>query len=492
MTKPTPVKETFSFGPFQLSTSERQLTRDGVRIGIGARAFDILVALLTCPNEVVSKSDLMRQVWPGITVDEVSLRFHIAGLRRALGDGQGGIHYISTTPGQGYSFIAPVSRATSYAAAAVSEGIEANIDARLPTPTAIVGRGGDIARLSSYLAASRFVTIAGPGGIGKTSLAVALGHQLTEAFGGAICFIDFSAVVEPDWIPKLVASALGITTPTDGALPALIHNLRDRRVLLILDTCEHLVEAIAGFTARLYAEARQVHILATSRETFRSDGEHVYWLDPLACPPEGAIEDAASVQSFPATRMFVERATASGIHFNFDDGEVAVIIDICRKLEGLPLAIELAARRVEAFGLLQTAELLQTQLKMSWTGMRTAPPRQRTLRATLEWSYGLLSANESTVLRRLARLCGPFGLDAALTVATCQTIDAPTLLETIDRLVAKSLIAPSASTCGQFRLLESTRVFALEKLARSGEFGELSVRAELAREGKPASWSACR
>lgn len=465
-----------SFGPFQLIASERQLTRDGVRIRVGARAFDILVALLTSPNEVISKSDLMRQVWPGITVDEVSLRFHVTGLRKALGDGQAGMRYISTTPGRGYSFVAPVLRTISYATAAACETIEACNGARLPTSTAVIGREDDIGRLKRYLTTSRFVTIAGPGGIGKTTLAVALGHHLSEAFGGAICFIDFSTITDPDRIPELIASALGIAIPVYGGLQSLINSLRDRRVLLILDTCEHLVEAIAGFTVELRTEASQVHILATSRETFRSHGEQVYRLDPLACPPVGPVEDAAYVLSFPATRLFVERATATGAHFSLDEKEAAVITEICRKLEGLPLAIELAARRVEAFGLLQTAEILQTQLKMSWTGTRTAPPRHRTLRATLEWSYGLLSATESTVLRRLAELSGPFGLSAALSVAACQTIDEPTLLETIDSLVAKSLIVPPALVaCGQFRLLDTTRDFVLEKLAQSREKEE-SIR----------------
>ncbi len=491
MTNPTSLNETLSFGPFQLIAGERQLARDGVRIGVGARAFDILAALLSRPNEVISKSELMKQVWPGITVDEVSLRFHVAGLRKALGDGKGGVHYISTTPGQGYSFIAPISRATSSATFSFPESSEACVDARLPHSTTIVGREDDIAQLSSYLTASRFVTVVGPGGVGKTALAVAVGHRLNEAFGGAIRFVDVSAVTEPDRIPELVASALGITTPADGALQAVVNSVRDQRILLILDTCEHLVEAIASFTARLYAEAREVHILATSRETFRSDGEHVYWLDPLACPPEGAIEDASSVQSFPAPRLFAQRAIASGAILNSNDGEAAVIIDICRKLEGLPLAIELVALHVEAFGLFHTADLLRTPLKMSWVGMRTAPPRQRTLRDTLEWSYGLLSATEGAVLCRLAGLSGPFGLDAALSVATCQTIDEPTLLGAIDSLVAKSLIVPLASTCGQFRLLDTTRMFALEKLAQAGEFGHFFKTAELVRARKPMLLSAC-
>ena len=491
MTKAAPGKEILSFGPFQLIPSERQLVRNGARVALGARAFDILVALLSCPNEVIGKADLMRQVWPGITVDEVSLRFHVAGLRKALGDGKNGDRYISTTPGHGYSFIAPVSRAILHPCVAEpGEGGPRGI--HLPATNGIVGRDDDIRRLSHYLTTKRFVTVVGTGGVGKTTLAVAVSHLLAETFGHAICFVDFSALIDPDRIPELIMSALGLPVPPATALEALLGHLRERRMLLVLDTCEHLIEAIAGLASRIFTEAQQVHILATSRETFRSDSEHVYWLEPLECPPEGAAETAATVQAFPATRLFLQRAVASGAQLNDDDDEAAIIIRMCRRLEGVPLAIELAARRVETFGLPQTADILDTHLKMLWTGTRTAPPRQRTLRATLEWSFGLLSTTESTVLCRLARFAGPFSLHAALGAATCHAVDEPALLDAIDGLVAKSLIVPPVSRpCGRFRLLDTTRAFACEKLAQAEELHVVSDGIANAGQRKPELKSRC-
>lgn len=487
MTNMAPSKEAISFGPFELVASERRLSKDGVRIALGARAFDILAALLSRPNEVISKADLMGRVWPGVTVDEVSLRFHMAGLRKALGDGQGGARYISTMPGHGYSFIAPVSRTIAHATAVTPEQSELHGHARLPIPSAMVGRDEDVLRVSSYLTASRFVTIVGTGGIGKTTLAVAVGHHLTATFEHAICFVDFGAVTDSDRILGLILSVLGLSIPPSGTLQYLIGHLQARRILLILDTCEHLIEPIADLASRIFAETREVHILATSRETFRSDGEHVYWLEPLACPPEGTPETAATVRSFPATHLFLQCAAANGAHLILDDGEAAIIIRMCRRLEGVPLAIELAARRVETFGLLQTADILDTHLKMLWTGTRTAPPRQRTLRATLEWSYILLSTTEAVVLRRLAGFPGPFSLHAALSAATCQTVDEPALLDAIDGLVAKSLIVPPASKpCGRFRLLDATRAFAREKLVQAGESDPESARVATLQQDQPA------
>ena len=197
--------------------------------------------------------------------------------------------------------------------------------------------------------------------------------------------------------------------------------LRDKRVLLILDTCEHLIEAVAALAASLIEQAPQVHILATSREALRIEGEHVYRLDALACPPDAPGLTAAAVQKFPAAQLFVERVVASGAHLRISDLDAPIVASICRKLDGVALAIELAARRVESYGLQQTAVLLDQRLTLLWLGSRTAPPRQKTLQATLDWSYGLLSDLERVVLRRLAVFVGHFTLDAALEVAASAT-----------------------------------------------------------------------
>jgi predicted ATPase/DNA-binding winged helix-turn-helix (wHTH) protein len=417
-----------SFGPFRLVASERLLTRDGVAVELRSRALDILIALISKPNELVSKKELMSRVWPGLIVEDGSLRFHMAGLRKALGDGKGGARYIATLPGRGYCFVAPVSRPINPGddVSVVSAVFPyANLPSRL---CRMVGRDDDVLKLSVQLSASRFVTIAGAGGIGKTTVAIAVGHHLTEAFAGAVLFVDLGMLSDPDLVTTAVASMLGLSVQSNDATPNLVAYLRDKRILLILDTCEHLVEAVAAMAASITDAASQVHILATSREPLRVESEHIYRLDPLACPPDDAGLTAAVVRTFPATQLFVERAAASGARLEICDAEAPIVASICRKLGGVALAIELAARRVESYGLQQTAALLDQSLTLLWPGSRTAPPRQRTLHATLDWSFGLLSEVDRVVLRRLAVFVGHFTLDAVLEVVTSATLDRSTAI----------------------------------------------------------------
>jgi DNA-binding winged helix-turn-helix (wHTH) protein len=405
MTPTAQSRDAISFGPFSLIAGERLLTRDGVPVELGARALDVLITLVSRPNEVVSKKDLLDRVWPDVTVEESSLRFALAGLRKALGDGQNGARYITTLAGRGYCFVAPISRSGGRRAVETAPVSfpHANLPARL---TRMVGRDDDVLRISTQLAASRLVTIVGAGGIGKTTAAIAIGHHLLEPFAGAVLFVDLAMLSDPNLVATAAASMLGLSVQSSDAAPSLIAHLRDKRILLILDTCEHLIESVATLVAGVFEAAPQVHILATSREALQVEGEHVYRLEPLACPPDGEALTAEAAQTFPATRLFMERAAASGAHLDLNDADAAIIVAICRKLDGVALAIELAARRVEAYGLQQTAALLDQRLTLLWVGPRTAPPRQKTLQATLDWSYGLLSDLERLVLRRLAVFVG--------------------------------------------------------------------------------------
>ena len=473
------TKDVLSFGPFNLIASERLLTNGGVPVELGARALDILIALISAPNEVVSKKDLMARVWPDVTVEEGSLRFHMASLRKALGDGKSGARYITTLAGRGYCFVAPVSRAGSApeappVAVAAADFPHANLPVRL---SRIVGRDDDVTRLSAELAASRLVTIVGAGGVGKTTVAIAVAHHLTDAFAGAVLFVDFGMLSDPRLAPTAVASMLGQPVRSDDVTPGLIAFLRSRRILLILDTCEHLVEAVAPLAAAIIEAAPQVHILATSREALRVEGEHVYRLDALACPPDAPGLTAAAVQQFPAIQLFVERAIASGARLDLSDAEASLVADICRKLDGVALAIELAARRVESHGLQQTATLLDERLTRLWQGSRTAPPRQKTLQATLDWSYGLLSDVERSVLRRLAVFVGHFTLDAALEVVTGASLDRSAVFGAIDSLVAKSMLATRPiGAMMRYRLLDTTRAYALDIGIDAAEASDLAVR----------------
>jgi predicted ATPase/DNA-binding winged helix-turn-helix (wHTH) protein len=467
-----------SFGPFKLLVNERLLTNDGIPVELGARALDILVVLTSTPNEIVSKTDLLARVWPDVIVEEGSLRFHMNGLRKALGDGKGDARYITTLPGRGYCFVAPVSQAGDPPGR--TEVIETSHFPHTNLPNRlgrIVGREQDIRQLSAQLDASRLVTIVGPGGVGKTTAAIAVGHQLVDAFSGALLFVDLGMLGDPGLVAAGIASMLGLSVQSNDATPNLIAYLRNKRVLLILDTCEHLLETVAPLAAAIIDAAPQVHILATSREALRVEGEHIYRLGALACPPDEPGFTAADVRTFPATQLFVERAVASGARLDVSDAEAPIVASICRKLDGVALAIELAARRVESYGLQQTADLLDQRLTLLWLGSRTAPPRQKTLQATLDWSFGLLTGQERVVLRMLAVFVGHFTLDAALEVAATAVLDKSAVLGAIDSLVAKSIVATSPlGAMMRYRLLDTTRTYALEINVDGVNATDLSMR----------------
>jgi predicted ATPase/DNA-binding winged helix-turn-helix (wHTH) protein len=457
------MSEEIKFGPFTLLAEERLLLREGVPVDLGARAFDILVTLAARPNQIVSKTDLLARVWPDVTVEEGSLRFHVTNLRKALGDGQGGARYITTRIGRGYCFVAPVARSGGRDAepgAAAASYPQANLPNRL---TRMVGRTDDIATLSAQLAATRFVTLVGMGGVGKTTVAVAVGHGLIDAFTGAVHFVDLGALNDPDLVAATVASMLGLAVESDDAISGLVAYLVNRRILLILDTCEHVIDAAAELAARIFAAAPQAHILATSREPLHVEGEHVCKLVPLGCPPDDPEITMAVAERFPAIQLFMERAAASGAHPDLDDTDAVVVAHICRKLDGIPLAIELAAGRVASHGLRKTAALLDERLTLLWPGQRNAPRRQKTLQATLDWSYGLLSDFERLVLRRLAVFVSHFSIDAALAVVTSPAVDEARVFGAIDSLVAKSMIAtrPTEATM-RYRLLDTTRAYVLQ------------------------------
>ncbi|MDN5003246.1 ATP-binding protein [Bradyrhizobium sp. GCM10027634] len=463
MTEPTgPAATTLSFGPFTVTPHERLVRRDGVVLPMGAKSFDTLLALMSRPNEVVSKWDLIGLVWPGMRVEETNLRFHIAALRKALGDGKDGARYITTLSGRGYCFVAPISQVGARAEprrAPQAELPPVKLPNRLQR---MVGRDDAIATVSDKLTTSRFVTIVGPGGVGKTAVAVAIAHDLLATFAEAAHFVDLAALSDPDLVITSLLLMLGLPDQTDDPMPALLAHLHDKRTLLILDNCEHVIATAAPLAAEIFQAAPQVHILATSREALRVEGEQVYRLAPLAVPPDDVALTAAVARTYPALELFLERAKASGAQIALDDSNAAIAARICRTLDGMALAIELAAGRVEAYGLEQTASLLDERLNLLWQGQRTAPPRQKTLQATLDWSYGLLSGVERLVLRRLAIFAGHFTIDAALEVVPDEQVDRALLFDAIDSLVAKSMVAPRPiGAMMRYRLLDTTRAYLL-------------------------------
>ena len=462
------------FGPFTLAVSERRLIKDTTAIRLADRTLDTLIALVSRPNEPIDKRDLMALVWPDGDVSEASLRFHIANLRRALGDGQNGARFITTLAGRGYCFVAPVSRVNVPDPAPQVQSPGVDVPGRL---VRMVGRDDGVRVLATQLAAERFVTIVGAGGVGKTTVAVAVGHHLIEAFTGSVLFIDLGTLSDPRLVAVSLASMLALSVQSDDPISSLIAYLRDKRILLILDNCEHLIEAAATLAAAIFVAAPQIHILATSREALRVPGEHVHRLEPLAVPPNRPGLTAADALRYPAVQLFVERAVASGASLDLSDADAALVASICRRLDGVALAIELAAGRVEAYGLHQTATLLEERLALLWQGQRSAPPRQQTLKATLDWSYGLLTASERQALRSLAVFVGDFTLGAALAVLTGPAMDEMLVLEAIESLIAKSMVATrQAGLLLRYRLLDTTRDYVLEVAGSAAAFDALSER----------------
>jgi len=462
--------ESVSFGPFRLVAKERLLMRGTEPVALCGRALDLLIVLAAHPNQIISKKDLLATVWPDVVVEEGSLRVHIAALRKALGDGQEGARYISTVPGRGYCFVATVSEAASLSNAAQPKHLFRNVANVPPRLLRLVGRTEAVELIARQVATSRFISIVGPGGVGKTTVAVAAAHDLKHSFAGAVVFVDLGTVGDPAMVASSVSAMFDLPTQTPDPLLALITSLREQRFLLVLDNCEHVIDAAATLTERIWRELPQAHILATSREALRVEGEKVYRLPPLELPPDDPSLTAANALTYPAIKLFVERAVANDIKFDFQDDDVATVVGICRRLDGMALAIELAAGRVAGHGLRQTAALLDERLTSIWLGRRTAPPRQKTLQATLDWSHDLLSGAERIVLRRLGILVGNFTLDAARAVVVHSSLGSDQVVASIDSLIEKSMLVPVQTRLGmQYRLLETTRAYARAKLLQSGE-----------------------
>ena len=468
-----PAQEIFLFGPFRLDASQRRIERDGSPVQLSSRAFDILLALVLQAGNVVSKTDLIARTWPNADVEDNSLRVHIAALRKALGDGIGGARYLSTVSGQGYCFVATVSCPAQRQSAPTNPGYVHNLPAH---PRHMVGREQAVLDISDRLRAQRFVTVVGPGGIGKTTVVVSAGHALLAEFASHIHFVGLGETNDAALVPAIVASSLGLPARSNDPTSSLATFLRDRRMLLILDCCEPVIEAAASLAERLYQAAPALHIIATSRELLRVEGEFTYRLPPLPSPPEQAALKAATALAYPSVKLFVDRAAAGGAEFALTDANASDVGNVCRRLDGIPLAIELTAGHVGAYGATAMVQLLDQHLNLLWEGRRTALPRHRTLRATIEWSYNLLSEPERVILGRLSVFVGSMTLDAARSVSADAEND-DVILAIIDSLVAKSMLTLNTGPQPpRYRLADSTRAYVQEKLAASRDAGAISRR----------------
>jgi predicted ATPase/DNA-binding winged helix-turn-helix (wHTH) protein len=462
------VHSKLRFGPFELSIGERTLRRDGRVLPLGGRALEILIYLTHRPGEVIAKRELIDHVWPNVTVDEVSIRVHVAAIRKALGDGQFGNRYIANIKGRGYSFVGTV---VPLVGDTESSGDRSGHRGRLIVrPLMMIGREAVIGEVSDRLRDKRFVTLLGPGGVGKTTVALAVGSAVAEEFGGEVHFVDLESVTDPRLVAGAVATSLGLALKSKDPGLELVELVGSRKLLVILDSCEHVIEGVALAAQQLYEEAEQVYLLATSRELLKVEGEHCCRVLPLDYPPDGSEQNVNSVLRYPAVQLFVRRLAARAGSFVLTDEEAPFVAEVCRKLDGIPLAIELAAGQAAALGLKNTVARLVSRPELLKLSHRTAVPRHRTLKATLDWSYDLLSDAERIVFRRIASFVGDFTLDGARYVADEIGTGTGDIFDAVAGLVEKSLLATRIDeTPAQYRLLDTTRAYALEKLEEHAE-----------------------
>jgi predicted ATPase/DNA-binding winged helix-turn-helix (wHTH) protein len=463
------------FGPFELSSKERVLRRDGVVLPLGSRALDLLIYLAERPGEVVAKQDLIDHVWSDVTVEEGSIRVHVAAIRKALGDGQFGNRYIANIKGRGYSFVGTVVHLVG---GTESRNAKFRHQGRLAArPIMMVGREAVVSEVSEKLRNERFVTLLGPGGIGKTTIALAVGRAVAEEVGGQVHFVDLESFTDPLHVAGAVATSLGLALKSKDPGLELVDLVRSRKLLIVLDSCEHVIEAVASLAEQLYQQTEEIHVLTTSRELLKVEGEHCYRISPLDYPPDGPEQTANAVLRYPAAQLFVQRVAARAGSFALTDEEAPFVAEMCRKLDGIPLAIELAAGQVAALGIKNTVARLVSRLELLRLSHRTAAPRHRTLKATLDWSYDLLSDMERIVFRRIALFVGYFTLEAAQRIAAEPDSGSSEIADAIAGLFEKSLLATRRCR-GQpeYRLLNTTRAYALGKLEEHGEADLIAVR----------------
>ncbi|CAN7517904.1 winged helix-turn-helix domain-containing protein [Pseudoduganella sp. LjRoot289] len=458
---------------------------------LGSRAIDILHALLERAGETVTKEQLIARAWPNTVVEEGNLRVHVAALRKMLGE-----RHIENVAGRGYCFITPVVRsetapgdpATGTAAADAGAGLMTartvylpQSDGLPPSATRIFGRGQAVAVLERQLSERRFITIVGTGGMGKTTAALAAAERMQSHWRQGTVFVDLASLTRADQVPQALAAALVMERPASMDASAIVAALCSHHLLLILDSCEHLLEAVSVLAEQILHGAPGVRLLATSREPLRAEGEWVHRLPALELPPEPAPDAApltmAQAMAYASVQLFVERVQAGAAGLPLGEGDVPQIADICRRLDGIPLAIELAAARVELLGVRGLVARLDDCCYLLKGGRRTAKIRHRTLEATLDWSYALLAESERSMLHRLSVFRRRFSLEEALAIGADGRRGLEEAMDALSSLVNKSMLATVADTgAARYRMLETTRSYAAAKLAESGEHDAIMAR----------------
>ena len=478
------------FPPFRLDTVNQCLWRgDGAaeeRVLLAPKAFDVLRYLVEHPGRLVAHDELLEALWPKTYVQPEVLKSHIAAIRAVLGDDARKPMFIETMSRRGYRFIAPVTEGASASGAAAREISRTAVTPAGPPPSRttnlpeavseLIDREAELGQITALVIEHRLVSLVGAGGIGKTRLALKVGRHLLPEFADGVFVAELGPLSSAELVPATVASALGLThvagTMSQEGVAGAVGT---KKLLLIIDNCEHVIEAAAGMAEALLRASPGASLLATSREPLRVSGEYAYRVPPLDVPAEDT-QDMEDVFSHSAVRLFVSRARAAEPRYVAERRVAAATAAICRRLDGIPLAIELAAARIVAFGVGGVAALLDDRFRLLAGGSRTLP-RHQTMRATLDWSYELLSESERVVLRRLGVFVGPFTLDAASAVAASVDIPASDVVDSVANLVGKSLVsADVGGAIVHYRLLETTRTYVREKLIGSAEFDHFARR----------------
>ncbi|WP_431825396.1 ATP-binding protein [Burkholderia sp. F1] len=456
-------------GILSVDFEQRNIRRQGLSMRVGARAFDILEVLHRANGSVVSKDDIMDAVWPGTIVEENRLQVHVAALRKLLGASR---DLIKTVPGRGYLLVA-----------GQTGGVRDRQPDEPPAPGAdppahaatLIGRQTEIAQIIDMLDRTPVVTLVGAGGIGKTSLAVQVAHDIRSRSRDAVHVVELARASTREDVLRTLADALGLATGDACAVDGLADALAASPCLLVLDNAEHVIDLVASLVEALAARTDTLRVLVTSREPLHISAECVFRVNPLAVPGSDASVDEISGCS--AVALFLCRIRAAMADCVVDEGGIRLIGDICRRLDGLPLAIELAAARVATLGVEGVASRLDDRLNLLTGGLRSALPRHQALRATFDWSYVLLDPPARALFRRMGCFIGPFGFDAVRAVAMEPGASVAEMISGLGELVAKSLLTVEFSGANaRYRLTESTRAYALEKLRDEGEFERVSER----------------
>jgi predicted ATPase/DNA-binding winged helix-turn-helix (wHTH) protein len=463
----------FTYDDVEILPDQRRVLVSNKPFSLGSRAYEVLEVLADAHGQLVSKDEIMRRVWPNRVVEENNVHVHISAIRKMLGPRA---NLLVAVPGRGYRLAMELRRREDPPAARTSV-ISSTARPVLASPKSLIfGRDSAIQEVALACRGASLVSLVGPGGIGKTTLAIEAARELVNDFEDGIWFVDLSKVMTAQFVAAAAADLLDPeSTSGEPPLQRVLTRLSGKRALVVLDNCEHVIEASAELTQNILTWAPLSRVMATSREPLRLPGEVTYRVQPLDVPLQE--ESNTEVVKRSAVQLFLDRARAIDRQFASDEYSISLVGTICRRLDGLPLAIGLAASRATTLGLRELVANLGDRFLILNGGYRTALPQHQTLKATFDWSYDLLSAKQQAVFRRLGVFPSTFDLDAATTVTRETDLDSVDVLDSVCALSEKSLlVAEFHGRSVQYRLLESSRAYALRKLADNGEQSAVEQR----------------